>query len=425
MNPMRKLRLPILLALLTPFFTEAQLGGFNLTERTGFVFDANPQGDKTDAQRAVDEIKRLGGEHVLLNVTATMVTGRGNEIIPSTPPAERANERIRMVRLMNYIHSQNMTVGIRPILFVVGPQGEFPYYEFLRDAEGTDRAFLWWHGNIQPSDPNRWFASLATYLDLYINIARRGRADEFTIGAELYSMTVGIEDQWKEHPYGFPAQWLNLLRDVKRKLPSARIMYDINFTDASNLESGFQKSGGELERWRYRLVDLANPSDPEEFEVWQNLVLFWQELDAVGIDMYRSLASRNQEFPEDFEELVQLLKQRADVFASQLDTTWDEISWITQTEKQFIFKEIGYRSEELGFIDPFEYARDTGELNLMHQAAAFEAIFRAFWDVGWPWMGGIFFWDVPIDPRLSGPEDKGFSPIGKLLTEQTIQSRFL
>ena len=34
--------------------------------------------------------------------------------------------------------------------------------------------------------------------------------------------------------------------------------------------------------------------DPEENQIWQNLVQFWTELDRIGIDMYRSFA-----FPSD------------------------------------------------------------------------------------------------------------------------------
>src|SRR5690606_27532279 len=122
---------------------------------------------------------------------------------------------------------------------------------------------------------------------------------EYTIGAELYSMTVGIEDQWQEYPFGFPGKWLQLLRYTRSKLkPNTRIMYDINFTDDRASTNGeLNALGGELERWRYRLVDLAEPSNPAEREIWQDLVTFWNELDAIGIDIYRSLASKTDRIP--------------------------------------------------------------------------------------------------------------------------------
>lgn len=408
------------LGLLFGLQVNAQVGGFNLTESDGYLYDANATGDKTNAQIAVDKIKAIGGKHIELNVRATMVTGRGNEVIPVTKPADRADEAKRMLRLIKYIREQGMTVGIRPIFFVVGPGGEFPYLE--KQPDGTMK--LWWHGNIQPSDPNRWFDSFRTYLDSYITIANIGKADFFTIGAELYSMTVGIEDQWKEYQFGFPGRWLALLRYIKGKLPKSKIMYDINFTDDSNTESGFEKSGGELERWRYRIVDLANPSNPEELQIWQDLVAFWKELDAVGIDMYRSLASRDEPIPKDQNKLIALLKQRADSYANQLGNAWNEISLITEVEKPLYFKELGYRSVENGFIDPFNYDNPNGTLDILHQTAAYEAFLAAFWDAKWPWFAGVYFWDVAVDPRRTGLGDSGFSPIGKTPTEAVIIKRF-
>lgn len=398
----------------------AQSGGFNLTESDGFIYDANLEGGpKTDAQNAVDRVKALNAKHIEINLRAKMITGRGNELTPVTPPAERSAESRRILRLIKYIKSQGMTVGLRPIFFVVGPQDEFPYNEKMADGKPK----LWWHGNIQPSDPDRWFESFRTYLEGYFTVANIGKVENFTIGAELYSMTVGVEDQWKEYPYGFPGRWLQLLRYSKAKMPGVRVMYDINFTDAAVTADGVAKTGGELERWRYRLVDLANRPDPAEKAIWQDLVSFWTDLDMVGIDMYRSLASANQPLPTDEKELVALLKQRSDAYASQLDTILNEIALTTGVDKKVFFKEIGFRSVDRSFVDPFTYA-GTGTINLAHQAAAYDAFLQSFWDAKWPWFAGVAFWDIAVDPRVTGPEDKGFSPLGKPATENAIKRRY-
>lgn len=402
--------------------TAKNVAGFNLTETEGFLYDAAPaNAPKTLAQQAVDEAKRLGSNHIILNVRATMVGPYSTEITPVTPPAERSKEALRMARLVRYIQSQNMTVGLRPIFFVVGPNGEFPYFE--KQPDGT--AKVWWHGNIQPRDPNRWFESFRVYLDVYLTVAKMAKVDEFTIGAELYSMTVGIEDQWAEHPYGFPGRWLELLRYTRAKLPNARLMYDINFTDDSVAAGGgLTASGGEFERWRYRLVDLANPSNPQEAAIWQDLATFWKELDAVGLDIYRSLASHNQVLPTDYHELVKTLKSRSDSYATQLDTGLTEIEFTLEHFKPVIIKEIGFRSVDRGFIDPFAYA-GSGTLNVQHQTAAFAAIFESFWKPQWPWFKGINFWDIAVDPSKKGPEDTGFSPLGKSATEAVVTEYYL
>lgn len=391
--------------------------GFNLTETDTFPYDAAPDNQvKTPAQHAVDEAKRLGANHVILNVRAIMRGPRSTEVIPVTPPADRANEAKRIGRLIKYIQSQKMTVGLRPIFFVVGPNGEFPYQE--KQPDGSLKT--WWHGNIQPSDVNRWFESFKVYLDVYLTIAKAAKADEFTIGAELYSMTVGIEDQWKEYPYGFPGRWLELLRYVRAKLPKARLMYDINFTD-DRVDSGdIATSGGEFERWRYRIVDLADREDPAEKKIWKDLTDFWTELDAVGIDMYRSLASPGANIPGDFGGLVSLLRNRSDSFATQMDTALTQIELTLGAGKIVMFKELGYRSVDKGFIDPFAYA-GSGDVSQNHQAAAYQAVFSSFWEPKWPWFQGFNFWDISVDPSKSGATDNGFSPVGKEATESILK----
>lgn len=397
------------------------ISGFNLTENGGnFIYDASADSSSvTEAQKRILQAKSLGANHIILNVRAKMIGGKSNEVIPITPPAEKQKEAQRMVRLIKYIHAEGMTVGIRPIFFVVGPQGEFPYVE--TQSNGAQK--IWWHGNIQPSDSNRWFESFRNYLDQYMLIAKLSQAEEFTIGAELYSMTVGIEDQWKEAPYGFPGRWLELLRYAKAKLPQTQIQYDINYTDDSVNSGSLSKAGGEIERWRYRLVDLAEPEDPAQKQIWLDLVSFWKELDAVGIDMYRSLAGSQDQIPHDPHALVQLLRLRSDAYASQLDNILTEISVYVGTEKKVIFKEVGFRSVENGFIDPFTYA-GSGIYSALHQYASLRALFESFFDPQWSWYGGMNLWDLSIDPQFQGEGDTGFSPLGKQMTEDLIRSYY-
>lgn len=416
-----------LLALLVSFSALAQrplVRGMNLTQLGGFVYDAAPAGQaKMPAQIAVDDIHKLGARHVVLNPQAKMIDPKGSDLFPEVGPAERNSERARYKRLIDYIRSKGMTVGLRPIFFVVKPDGTFPYTE--RQPNGTTK--IWWHGNIQPADPNRWFDSFKQFLDIYLLIGKLNKVEEFTIGAELYSMTVGIEDQWAEQPYGFPGKWLQLLRYSRAKLnPGTRMMYDINFTDDRASSNGdLTAAGGELERWRYRIVDLANPEDPAEREIWQNLVTFWKELDAIGIDMYRSLASRSDLIPRDYVSLVPFLRRRTDEYANQVDTTLAEIESVTEQMQYMIFKEVGYRSVDRGFIDPFAYETGTGNYNDDHMAGSFQALFESFWEPRFPWFQGASFWDVSVSPsRNGGAGDTGFSPIGKPKTTAVLQNLF-
>lgn len=403
----------------------SQVRGVTLTEQGEYVFDASEDPNrKTGAQEIVDKVSRLGVRHIVLTPRAVMTHPKNSEVIPLTAPQNRADEKRRLTRLISYIHSKGLTVGIRPILFVVDEDGNTPYVETLPDGTKKD----WWHGNIQPENPNAWFESFKTYLDLYLPLSALTGVEEFTLGAELYSMTVGIEDQWKEHPHGFPAQWVRLAAHARSKLPpSTRLMYDINFTDDKIIseESGIEEYGGELARWRYRIVDLADPQDPEQKEVWENLVKFWSGLDAIGIDMYRSLATKDQVVSSRFNELVSDLKQASDRYASQIDNALFEIETVTQKKQNVILKEVGFRSVQKGYIEPFRYVgEERGRISISDQAASYEALLQSFWLPGWDWFQGVVFWDVSINPKLHGPDDSGFSFLGKNQTESIVSKYF-
>jgi hypothetical protein len=397
--------------------------GFSLTEIGEYKYDASMDPlRKTDAQKAVDQIYSVGGRHVSLSPRAIMRDPKGIEVIPLTPLAERAVERERYRRFIAYIKSKGMTVGIRPIFFVVDSAGRTPVIESLPD--GTQKN--WWHGNIQPRDPNAWFESFKTYLDIYMTIAKITQVEEFTIGAELYSMTVGIEDQWKEHPHGFPGRWLELLKYTRQRLgPNVRLMYDINFTDDKAVGPTAAEFGGEIARWRYRIVDLANPTDPAQLKIWQDLCNFWKEMDVVGIDMYRSFGNAGTNYSMmGTTELADTLRETSDRYATQLDNVFVEIESVVGVPKTAIFKEVGFRSITRGFVNPFEYVSRPGEMNSGHQAAAYRAFFKSFHEAGFPWYKGVYFWDVSVDPKLQGPSDQGFSPLGKSDTEKEIREAF-
>jgi hypothetical protein len=93
-----------------PPVTAAKVKGFNLSESDGFVYDAVTTGVPTPAMIAVDEAKRLGSNHVILNVRGKMVGPTSTEVVPMTAPAERSNEARRIARLAN-LHSVKRNDG--------------------------------------------------------------------------------------------------------------------------------------------------------------------------------------------------------------------------------------------------------------------------------------------------------------------------
>lgn len=391
--------------------------GFSLTETwhrdasattVADKYDAqlNPALPKTDAQKVVDWLFERGVRRINLFPQANMRNPKQSSVKPNAEDIDE--ERTRITRLIKYIHSKGGTVGIRPSLFVLSPSGDAGY----TDPTGK----YWWHGNIQPRFPETWFEHYRNYLALYYPLGKEPGVVEFTIGAELYSMTVGLEAEWPAQPYGFPGQWVQILKEAKKNLPGhVKVMYDVNFTDELTKAGDLKRYGGEWARWVYRLTGFDQP-DPA-------LAEFWNGLDAIGIDNYRSLVPEEalKDIPKDYNELTDLLEEQATLYASQIGADLDKISrHLRSPLKHAVLKEIGYSSSDRGFYEPFLYEGKKGEVNLEHQAAAYEATMRAFWAPKHKWMDGIVFWDASINHDRHKHTHPGFSVIGKPPVEAVL-----
>lgn len=307
-----------------------------------------------------------------------------------------------------------MTVGFRPLLLVLGPNGEFPYKE---------GAHLWWHGNINPKDQNKWFDAFENFLLHYARGLQGSGLDEFTIGAEMQSMMVGMGQGEQAYLLGKPERWLKILRAVRALHPNAKLTYDINFPET--LVPLTNTIGGEFERWRHIIVDLETTTSPDLQERRQSLISLWREMDFIGIDFYRYLATSSKNLPAELNALTDRITPIAMSHASQIDNSISEIAMVTGIEKPIAIKEIGYKSTPYSFINPAAYSSDNGKLNITHQAAAYKAISNAFLKARWPWLYGIYFWDISTSPNLKGPNDTGFSPVGKAETLKVIQEDYV
>lgn len=366
--------------------------------------DAKRPKDKTEAQQAVDFIKSLGANHIILNARGYMTGPHQNDVFRRTHGITDEEEKQRFTRLITYIHQQGMSVGIRPIFLLVDNNGN-PVQEVLPNGKTK----TWWHGVIQPYNPAAWMESYRKFLMLYADIARRSGVEEFTIGAELQSMTVG-DPEWKASPYGHAERWASLVEDLRTHLPGkCRVMYDINYTDDSGPGG---KRGGELEVWVSRIISGS-----------KSISKLWKTYDAIGIDVYRSLGkSLGSNTPSDYTALYEALFKDANNHAYQLKQGLTKINAKLKGNTPVYIKEIGYRSTTQGFIDPYEFDDPSLKPNIMHQAAAFKAFFKGYWNS--QFLSGVALWDVAVDPRRSGSRDPGFALRGKDLTNEVIQHYF-
>jgi hypothetical protein len=129
------------------FAQESYVNGFSLTEIGDEIYDATKSGEKTNAQKMVDKLFNLGVRRINLSPRAVMTDPRSNEVIPRiifnnrTNPARVSQERRGYINLIKYIKAKGMTVGMRPIFFVIDENGQTPVRETLSD--GTIKT--WWH----------------------------------------------------------------------------------------------------------------------------------------------------------------------------------------------------------------------------------------------------------------------------------------
>ncbi|RZA09639.1 MAG: hypothetical protein EOP11_01050 [Proteobacteria bacterium] len=378
----------------------------------GYNVDPGPQGDRV--KKILGDAVRLGFREVVFNFRGHMVTGTGAEIRSSVPLGQQASEGALLLETVRYARSLGLRVAFRPILLVIGPKGEFPY---------SLKGRTWWHGNIQPKDPARWFEAYFAYHKRYLEIARAAGVEWYSIGAEMNSMTSGRGNKKGEQVRGYPGEWVKLIERAREILgPATKISYGVNYTDQVTSEGGRRIEGGELEQWRYFLTEEFRRPSEQKFQ--REMQSLWQALDIVGIDYYRALASERRSYPDKLASLSALLTERAKSHANQLDNALTEIGLSVGYDKPVHFQEMGYRSVERSFLRPAAYENRKGVFNELHQAAAWDAFLNAFWGPGWPWFAGTALWQVLVDedPKIAG--DTGFSPLGKPLTESVLQKHF-
>ena len=236
-------------------------------------------------------------------------------------------------------------------------------------------------------------------------------------------MVTGLGERRSRAPRGYPQLWTEFVRYAKSIAgASTKIAYDINYTDQYVLQDGVKKLGGEFEQFRYEITKSVRK--PEDVLFQNQVIEFWKELDIIGVDMYRALASRSSGHSSDLTRLSQSLQVRADSHATQLDTSLLDIESVTGVFKKLELKEIGYRSTVGSFVNPAAYESSGGTLSVLHQAAAWKALLGAFLVPQWPWFSGVHVWETNVDRDHVNPKDLGFSPLGKPLSEDVFRTLF-
>ncbi|WP_026809195.1 glycoside hydrolase family 113 [Arenibacter latericius] len=208
-------------------------------------------------------------------------------------------------------------------------------------------------GNLKMDSEQKWKALESSYekfIIAYASLAQETKADAFCIGTEL--------EQFVKHR---PAFWMSLIKKI-------RGVYGGKLTYAAN--------------W-------------DEY----NRVPFWEQLDFVGIDAYFPLSDQKTPTVAELRQGWQKHKE--------------EIKSLSMAKnKQVLFTEYGYRSNNYTAKKPWLVDHSQDDVNLEAQVNATQAIFEEFWSE--EWFAGGFVWKWFIDhERSGGPMDNRFTPQNK------------
>lgn len=212
-----------------------------------------------------------------------------------------------------------------------------------------------WRGEIDPGSPERWRAYQESYRRFVLAWAR----DAAAAGADAFS--IGVEcKSWSGR---FGGYWTSLIADVRGVFPGL-LTYSANWDEAEN-------------------------------------VLFWDQLDLVGINAFYPLADHDgatyDEYVNGARRAVVQVRELADVL-----------------EMPVIFVEIGYTTRQNAAVQPWLWPDGMSDVRVdeHEQARALAAVFSAALPARW--FAGFFVWRyyANIDD-VSQEAIWGFSPHAK------------
>jgi len=213
-----------------------------------------------------------------------------------------------------------------------------------------------WRGEIDPGSPGRWQAYQASYRRFILAWA----ADAQRFGADAFS--IGVECKSWSGRYGM--YWTNLIADVRREFGGA-LTYSANWDEAEG-------------------------------------VLFWDQLDFIGVNAFYPLASRNGADYATYAQGAGAALDTLGVLAREL-------------EKPVLLVEIGYTTRPNAAVEPWLWpdAMHAVTVDEWEQARALHALASAA--ASRSFIEGLYVWRYYANlDDVSQEAAWGFSPHGKL-----------
>lgn len=212
-----------------------------------------------------------------------------------------------------------------------------------------------WRGEIDPGSPEGW----AAYQQAYRGFVTAWARDAALAGVD--ALSIGVEcKSWSGR---FGEYWRSLISEI-RQIYGGLLTYSANWDEARD-------------------------------------VIFWDQLDLIGINAFYPLASHNG---ASFDEYVEGALRARDGVVELAGTL----------EMPVLFVEVGYTTRRDAAVEPWLWPDDMQGVVIdeAEQARALLASFRAF--VPEPWFTGFFVWRYYADlDDVSQEAIWGFSPHGK------------
>jgi hypothetical protein len=213
----------------------------------------------------------------------------------------------------------------------------------LANPRGTE-----WRGRIEPPDWAQWWEDYRQFIVYFADLAREGQAAGMTVGSEL----VTTESQL--------AQWTETIRTVRARFPEGVLGYSANWDTYDK-------------------------------------VLFWDQLDFIGMTTYFDLADKGRVNPSAEEIMAKWTPIRARI-----------TQWQAGIHRPLVLTEIGWCSQEGAATEPWNYyhSQRSTPVGQEEQRRLYEAFMRT-WD-GTPEMLGVIWWEWTASP--GGADDYGYTP---------------
>lgn len=218
-------------------------------------------------------------------------------------------------------------------------------------------------GQIEMNSESDWKTLETSYENFILNYAEQAQI----LNAEIFCIGTELELFVKNRP-NF---WNNLIKAV-RKVYKGAITYAANWNE-------YEKTP------------------------------FWGELDYIGVDAYFPIS----------EEKTLTVEAGISSFQKYKKILSDKV---TLYNKKVLFTEFGFRSVDYNGKQPWDSKRIEGNVNMLAQANALQALFESFWSEDW--MAGGFVWKwFANHKQVGGIDNNRFTPQNKL-GEDIIQKYY-